>query len=119
MKKCLFCKIIDKEIPADIVYEDDKFLAFKDINPKAPIHFLIIPKKHIVSVEDLTNKDKQLVGELILTAQKIARKQKFSKKGYKLIFNVGKGGGQIVQHLHLHLLAGWRSAEERDIPGMP
>lgn len=116
---CLFCKIVNKEIPADIIYEDDKFVAFKDIHPKAPIHLLIVPKRHIVSVEELSEEDKQFIGELILTAQKIAREQKISGNGYKLVFNVGEGGGQVIQHLHLHLLAGWKSAEERDISGIP
>jgi len=101
---CLFCKIINKEIPADIVYEDEKFLAFKDINPQAPIHVLIIPKKHIPSVDHLEVNDKDLMGELILIAQKIAREKKL--KGYKLIINVGREGGQVIDHLHLHLLSG-------------
>lgn len=119
MNNCLFCKIIDKKIPADIVYEDDKFLAFKDINPKAPIHILIVPKKHIASITALTNKDIDLIGELILTAKEVAERQGISEKGYKLVFNVGEGGGQIIQHIHLHLLAGWRSARERDLTSMP
>ncbi len=101
---CLFCKIINKEAPVDIVYDDDKFLAFNDINPKAPIHILIVPKKHISSVDHLEIGDKELMGELILIAQKIAREKKL--KGYKLIINVGREGGQIIDHLHLHLLAG-------------
>ena len=101
---CIFCKIINKEKPADIVYEDDKFLAFNDINPEAPVHILIIPKKHIPSVDHVEIGDKELMGELILVAQKIAREQKI--KGYKLIINVGKEGGQVIDHLHLHLLAG-------------
>lgn len=101
---CLFCQINNREIPADIVYEDDKFLAFKDINPKAETHLLIIPKKHIGSVTDLKETDKTLMGELILTAKKIASEQKL--EGYKLHFNVGEKGGQIIFHIHLHLLAG-------------
>ena len=121
---CIFCKIANKEIPANVVYEDDKFIAFKDINPKAPIHLLIVPKKHIQSLNHLELKDKEFIGELILVAQKIAREQKVSN-GYKLIFNVGRGGGQVISHLHLHLLAGWTppthhpTSKERDIPGMP
>ena len=94
---------------AGIVYEDNKFIAFKDIHPKAPIHILIIPKEHIISVEHITSEDKELIGELILVAQKIAREQGVAKVGYKLLFNVGKGGGQVVEHLHLHLLAGWKN----------
>lgn len=103
---CLFCKIINKEVSSEIVYEDDKFISFKDINPKAPIHFLIVPKKHIPSIDHLEIEDKELIGGLFLTAKKIAREQGASKKGYKLVFNVGKGGGQLIDHIHLHLLSG-------------
>lgn len=103
MKNCLFCKIINKEAPSEIVYEDDKVIAFKDINPKAPIHLLIVPKKHIPSVDHLEIEDKTLMGELILAAQKIAREKNL--KGYRLQINVGRPAGQIIDHLHLHLLA--------------
>ncbi len=101
---CLFCKIINKEVPSNIVYEDDRFVAFKDIDPKAPLHLLIIPKKHIASIDHVEVEDKTLMGELILVAQKIAREK--SLKGYKLLINVGREGGQIIDHLHLHLLSG-------------
>jgi len=104
MKNCLFCKIINKEIASEIVYEDEKIIAFKDIHPKAPVHFLIIPKKHISSVDHLEIEDKTLMGELILAAQKIARE--INLKGYRLQINVGRPAGQIIDHLHLHLLAG-------------
>lgn len=103
---CLFCKIINKEIPSDIIYEDDKFLAFKDIKPIAPIHLLIIPKKHIPSIKHLEVVDKELMGELLLVAQQIAKKQRVSENGYRLILNIGRDAGQAVNHLHLHLLAG-------------
>ncbi len=103
---CLFCKIINKEIPADIVYENNKIIVFKDIYPKAPIHLLLLPKKHIPSVNHLKLSDKELIGELFLIAKKNAKLQGIAEKGYKLIFNVGKGGGQEVNHLHLHLLGG-------------
>ena len=106
MKNCLFCKIINKEVPSDIIYEDEKVIAFKDIHPKAPVHFLIIPKKHISSVDHLEIEDKTLMGELILAAQKIAREKNL--KGYRLQINVGRPAGQIIDHLHLHLLA-WPS----------
>ena len=106
MKNCLFCKIINKEVPSDIIYEDEKVIAFKDIHPKAPIHLLIVPKKHIPSVDHLEMEDKTLMGELILTAQKIAREKKL--KGYRLQINVGRPAGQLIDHLHLHLLA-WPS----------
>jgi len=116
---CLFCKIINKKVPADIIYEDDKFIGFKDINPKASLHLLIVPKKHIPSIDHLELQDKELIGELFLTAQKIARAKGVAKTGYKLVFNVGRGGGQVIDHLHLHLLAGWKDEKERDVPGMP
>ncbi|MCK4453951.1 histidine triad nucleotide-binding protein [Candidatus Parcubacteria bacterium] len=116
---CLFCQIINKEIPADIIYEDEKFVVFKDIKPKAPIHLLILPKKHIPSVQHLELEDKELIGELFFLAKKIAQERDIAEKGYKLVFNVGRGGGQVIEHLHLHLIAGWKTAQERDIPGMP
>jgi len=108
---CIFCKIIKKEIPADIVYEDRDALAFRDIEPQAPIHFLIIPKKHIESVNHLEEKDKELIGQLILTAKKVAEKIGIESSGYKLMFHVGKGAGQTINHLHLHLLGGWDKNE--------
>jgi len=114
---CLFCKIAKKEMPAEIVYEDEKVLVFKDIHPKAPLHLLIIPKKHIHSINHLELRDKELMGELILVAQKIAKEKNL--EGYKLVINVGRPAGQIIDHLHLHLLAGWKSEKEKNIPGMP
>ena len=117
--ECIFCEIIKGKVPAEVIYQDEGFIVFKDINPKAPIHILIIPKKHIVSINHLENEDKILIGELFLIAKKIATEIGLKDKGYKLVFNVGSGGGQIIDHLHLHLLGGWKSSEERDIPGMP
>jgi histidine triad (HIT) family protein len=104
MLECIFCKIAKKEIPAEIIYEDEKVVAFKDINPQAPIHFLIIPKKHILSVDHVEIEDKSLMGELILTAQRIAKEKNL--ESYKLMINVGRPAGQIIDHLHLHLLSG-------------
>jgi len=106
-------------MPSEIVYEDEKVIAFKDIHPVAPVHILIVPKKHIPSVDHLTAEDKDLIGDLFLVTQKITREISLAKKGYKLAFNVGRGGGQIIDHLHLHLLGGWQNKKERDIPGMP
>ena len=103
---CLFCKIAKKELPSEILYEDDEFLVFKDINPQAPIHLLIIPKEHLESVDHLREKDKELIGRLFLLAQKIARDQGIAKSGYRLVLNVGKNAGQTIDHLHLHLLGG-------------
>lgn len=91
-------------MPADFVYEDDNFFVIKDIAPKAPVHLLLIPKKHIFSISSLTEEDKTLIGELIFLAKKIADEKKLT--GYKLIFNVGREGGQMIDHLHLHLLSG-------------
>jgi len=119
MEDCIFCKIGRKELPADIFYQDRDFLVFKDIRPKAPIHFLLIPKKHIISVDHLKKEDEKLIGKLFLLAKKTAQKLWIDKSGYKLVFNVGKGGGQLIDHLHLHLLAGWKNKKERDIPDMP
>lgn len=103
---CIFCKIVKKEIPAEIIYQDDNVLAFNDIEPVAPVHVLIIPKEHIPSAGHLSEKNKSLAGELILAAQKIAEDKGISKNGYRLIFNVGRDAGQTVDHLHLHLIGG-------------
>ena len=103
MEDCLFCKIARKEVSSDIVYEDDKFIVFNDINPQASLHLLIVPKKHIHSIDHVQEEDKELMCSLILTAQKVARQHNLA--GYKLHFNVGKEGGQVIDHIHLHLLA--------------
>ena len=109
---CVFCKIAKKEIPADVIYEDTEILAFKDDSPVAPVHILVIPKKHIETVNDLTEDDIDLVGRLILIAKKIAKEQGIADEGYKLLFRVGKYGGQEVPHIHLHLIGGARLYEE-------
>lgn len=105
--ECIFCKIINKEQPADIVYEDEKFVVFKDIEPSAPIHLLLVPKTHIDSVNDLDENNKELISGLILLAKKIAKEQGVVD-GYRLSFNVGRKGGQLVDHLHLHLMGGFK-----------
>ncbi len=105
-KECIFCQIAQHKIPAKIRYEDENIIAFDDINPKAKIHILIVPKKHISSVNEASQKDEKLLGKLILVAQKIAKKVGIENSGYKLIINTGKHGGQIIPHLHLHLLGG-------------
>ena len=104
---CIFCKIVNKEIPADLLYEDDQVIVFKDINPLAPVHLLLVPKKHIRSINDLEDPDKTVVVDLIMTAKEMAAKMSVDKSGYRLFFNVEKGGGQEVFHLHLHLIGGW------------
>lgn len=103
---CVFCKIIKKEIPAEIVFEDETVIAFKDIKPIASVHIVIIPKKHLASIVDIKEKDIFLMGKLIITAKKIADDLKISEKGYKLLIRVGRGGGQEIDHIHLHLLSG-------------
>ena len=106
MPETIFTKIINKEIPADIVYEDDLCLAFKDINPQAPVHLLIIPKKPIATINDIVEEDRALVGHLFFTASKIAKDLGFAEDGYRAVMNCNKNGGQEVYHIHLHLLAG-------------
>ena len=105
---CIFCQIVNREAPAKIVYEDEEIIAFKDIHPVAPVHILVVPKRHIDSVEDLKEEDRELAGGLILVAKKVARQFSINKSGYKLVFNVGRGGGQIIDHIHLHLIGGWK-----------
>ncbi len=104
-KDCIFCKIIDKEIPADIVYEDEKAVVFRDIKPKAPLHLLIIPKEHISSIDELQESDINTVGHLLLVAKEVAKNMGVADTGYRLAVNVGKGGGQEVFHIHIHLMA--------------
>lgn len=103
---CLFCKIANKEITSEMVFEDDIALAFNDINPKAPVHILIIPKKHIQSVNDLELEDREIMGHLFWVARNIAKEKGVSESGYRLSINVGRDAGQEVDHLHLHLLGG-------------
>ena len=112
MEKCIFCKIIKGEIPAEIVWQDEKIFAFKEIHPLAPTHILIIPRKHIPSIVELQDEDEQLMGKIIMTAKMIAEKQGISQNGYKLLFRVGHHGGQEVPHIHLHLIGGARLSED-------
>ena len=102
----LFTKIINREIPADIVYEDDQIIAFNDINPQAPVHILIVPKKEIATLNDLQTKDQEIIGKMFLTAKKLAVKLNIDKTGYRTVFNCNEHGGQTVFHIHLHLLGG-------------
>jgi histidine triad (HIT) family protein len=103
MEDCIFCKIAKGEIPSAKVFENDNLVAFNDINPKARVHILIVPKEHIKSIKHLGNGHKELIGEMVLAAQKIAKEKNL--EGYKLVINVGREGGQLVDHLHLHLLS--------------
>ena len=103
---CLFCKIVAGEIPATKVHEDDVVIAFRDIAPRAPTHILIIPRDHIPSAADLTEADAPMLGRLFATAAEIARRERIADAGYRLVSNVGRWGGQTVDHLHFHLLGG-------------
>jgi histidine triad (HIT) family protein len=106
MSETIFSKIIRKEIPADIVFEDDDILAFRDINPQAPHHILLIPKKEIATINDVESDDAELIGKIIIRAKLIAKELGFAEDGYRLVFNCNKHGGQDVYHIHLHLLGG-------------
>lgn len=103
---CLFCKILNKEIPADVIYEDDKVIAFNDIGPQAPTHALIIPRKHIATLNDIAPEDTEVVGHMVRVAGIIAEQQGFAADGYRTVFNCNSHGGQTVYHIHLHLLGG-------------
>lgn len=102
---CLFCNIVKGQIPSEKVYEDNDVYAFKDVNPEAPVHILIIPKRHIKSVDELEETDKEIVGHIFLVAKKLAKENKL-ENGYRLVSNIGEEGGQSVKHLHFHLLGG-------------
>lgn len=106
MQGCLFCRIVEKEIPADVVYEDDHILAFKDINPMAPVHILLIPKKHIATLFDIQQGDEEILGRLQQAAVQVARDYGLEESGFRLVTNCLEGGGQVVFHVHYHLLAG-------------
>ena len=107
-EKCLFCDIIQKNIPAKIVHESEHVLAFHDIRPQAPVHILIIPKEHIATLNDIKSEHQNIIGEMFLVANKLAKDFGFSEKGYRTIFNCNHDAGQDVYHIHLHLLAGRR-----------
>jgi histidine triad (HIT) family protein len=106
MSNCLFCKIADKELDSDIVYEDDHVIAFNDINPQAPHHILIIPRKHISTINDIDETDGEMMGQLFLAAKSIAQQLGVKQDGYRVVMNCNRDAGQTVFHLHLHFLAG-------------
>ena len=106
MSDCLFCKISTGEIPSTIEYENDRVIAFKDINPQAPVHILIIPREHISSTLELTNENSNILSDMALLAKKIAKLEGIDKSGYRWVINTGDEGGQSVYHIHLHLLGG-------------
>ena len=103
---CLFCKIVNREIPSSIVYEDDRVLAFTDINPQAPTHILLVPKRHIETLNDLAPGDDAIVGELVRRAAAIADERGIAAGGYRVVFNTNRDAGQTVFHIHLHLIGG-------------
>ncbi len=103
---CIFCKIIAKEIPAEILYSDERVTAFRDIEPAAPVHILVVPNKHIPSMNEVEEEDEKLIGHLLTVAKKLAVEEGIAERGYRLTVNVGKEGGQVVYHLHLHLIGG-------------
>lgn len=105
---CIFCQIIAHKAPADILYQDERVTAFRDIHPAAPIHILVVPNKHIPSMNEAEAEDEAVLGQMQLVAQKIAREQGIAERGYRLITNVGNEGGQVVYHIHLHLLGGMK-----------
>ena len=109
---CLFCKIINKEIPADIVYENDKVIAFKDINPQALVHVLIVPKEHVESLKDVNYENVHIVDDIHLAANEVAKKMGVYESGYRLINNCGENAGQTVMHLHYHLIGGQKLSEK-------
>jgi histidine triad (HIT) family protein len=106
VSSCIFCRIVEGSIPAKIVYQDEHTLAFDDIHPQAPVHTLVIPKRHVVSVQDIDEANQVLLGQLVLTCAKIAKDKGLSETGFRLVTNTGRDGGQTVSHLHIHVMGG-------------
>ena len=111
-ESCLFCDIVAGKIPSEIVYQDEDFLAFRDINPQTPKHVIIIPKVHIASLAELSEKQQKLLGHLIIIARRLAEKEGIAKSGFRLVVNCGPDGGQLVPHLHFHLLGGKKLSDQ-------
>jgi histidine triad (HIT) family protein len=106
-KDCIFCQIAHGQTSTEILFETDTLVVFKDINPHAPVHLLFVPKRHIRSINDLTDADQEILAELVMVAKEMAKTHGVARSGYKLLYNVEKGGGQVIFHLHLHLIGGW------------
>lgn len=104
MTDCIFCKIVSGDIPGDIVYQNDHVLAFRDLSPQAPVHFLVIPKKHISTINDIQQEDEALVGQLFLAAKTVAKQEAMDESGYRCVMNCNDDGGQTVHHIHLHVM---------------
>ncbi|TSC79077.1 MAG: Hit-like protein involved in cell-cycle regulation [Parcubacteria group bacterium Gr01-1014_29] len=113
MIDCIFCKIVDGVTHAEITHQAEEIIVFKSIQPRAPVHLLIIPKKHVLSIKELTEEDRNLTSSLIYTAKEVAEREHLP--GYRLAFNVGRAGGQVINHLHLHLLGGWKDGELTEV----
>ena len=111
-EECLFCRIVAGKIPSNIVYQDEDFLAFRDIEPQAPTHVIVIPKTHITSLAELAEEQQELIGRLIILAQKLAEEEGIAKSGYRLAINCGPEGGQVIPHLHFHLIGGRKLSDE-------
>lgn len=111
MEDCVFCKIAGHQLATDLLMENDQLMVIRDILPKAPVHLLVIPKEHIGSITDVTEEQQALLGEMILIAKQQATEQGIGESGYKLVFNVGKDGGQVIPHLHLHVMGGKNMGE--------
>jgi histidine triad (HIT) family protein len=107
-KNCLFCQITSGQTSTEFIFENDTLVVFKDINPAAPVHLLIVPKKHIRGINELTAADQPILSEMIMVAKDMAAQHSVDKSGYRLFINVERGGGQVIFHLHMHLIAGWR-----------
>ena len=108
MESCIFCKIINKEIPASMVFEDEKMIAFNDINPQAPVHILLIPREHFSSLNEIPEEKKNILSHLLLKARQIAQEKEIAEKGYRIVLNTARDSGQEVFHIHFHLLGGKR-----------
>ena len=113
---CIFCKIAKKEVPSEVLQESEDIVIIPDIRPSAPTHYLVIPKRHISSIRDIIQADEALLGNMIIMAKGAA--DKLNLTGYKLVFNVGKDGGQVIDHIHMHLLGGWKSGEPHSVRGI-
>jgi len=109
---CIFCQIVAGKVPSEILYHDEQVIAFRDINPQSPIHLIIIPKRHIPSLAQLSEAELPLIGHMVNVANQLAKKEGITEKGYRLAINCGEQGGQVVPHLHLHLLGGRRLSDE-------
>ena len=109
---CIFCQIVAGKIPSELLYQDEEVIAFRDINPQAPTHLLIIPRKHILSLAQISETDLSLIGQMVTVANRLAKEAGILEAGYRLVINCGEGGGQLVSHLHMHLLGGKRLSDK-------